>query len=194
MTTSSCPKIIGISGVASAEKTTLCKALGNMLNSIVVLWDDYEKISKEPLDYKEWFDSSQDYDVWQYDSLVKVLKTLKEGKSIISPLTGKELNSTKYIIFEAPLARKHLSTGNLIDFLIYLEIEPDIALARRLLRQYKDGKSPEEIMKELENYLKFERAQYLFSHDAKKDSDFIINAELPLELQLEGIRIWLERS
>ena len=49
-------------------------------------------------------------------------------------------------------------------------------------------------MKELENYLKFERAQYLFSHDAKKNSDCIINAELPLELQLEEVTIWLERS
>lgn len=194
MTSSNCPKIIGISGVASAGKTTLCKALGNVLNSVVVLWDDYEKISKEPLDYTKWFDSSQDYDVWKYDSLVKVLKTLKEGKSIICPLTGKELNPTKYIIFEAPLARKHPSTGNLIDSLIYLEIEPDIALARRLLRQYKDVKNSEEIIKELKNYLKFERAQYLFSHDAKKDSDCIINAELLLELQLERVMIWLERS
>lgn len=194
MTLSKCPKIIGISGVASAGKTTLCKALGKILNSIVILWDDYEKISKEPLDYKKWFDSCQDYNEWQYESLVNVLKTLKQGNSIFCPLTNIELNPTKYIIFEAPLGRKHRPTGTLIDSLLYLEIEPDIALARRLLRQYTDRKNPEEIINELENYLKFERAQYLFSHNAKQDADFTINGKFSLELQLRKVMIWLEKS
>jgi len=184
-------KIIGISGVASSGKTALCKALGKEHNAVVVLWDDYEKNSKEPSDYKKWFDSEKNYDEWQYDSLVRVLKDLKKGKSIICPITGKEVNPTKYIFFEAPLGRKHHSTGTLIDSLIYLEIEPDIALARRLIRIYKERKNAMEIISEIENYLNFERDQYLFSHNAKKDSDFIINAGLPIELQIEKVIIWL---
>lgn len=186
-------KVIGISGVASAGKTTLCKTLGEVLNAVVILWDDYEKISQEPLNYKEWFESSRNYDEWQYDSLVNVIKNLKEGKSIICPVTGKELNPTTYVIFEAPLGRKHLATGTLIDSLIYLEIEPDIALARRLIREYKNSKNPNEVFKELGNYLKFERAQYLFAHDAKKDADLIIDGSLSIELQTQEVMIWLEK-
>lgn len=180
-------RILGIGGISAAGKTTLCNALGKALDATVILWDVYEKISKEPENYFEWFQANRDYSVWKYDALAKALDMLKAGKSIICPATGKNLNPTKYVVFEAPLARKHYQTGQYIDFLIFLDTPPDIALARRLLRELQANKNAEDIKKELKNYLIFERPLYLWSHEANHQADLIVDGCLPLDDQVNYI-------
>lgn len=181
------PKIIGIGGISAAGKSTLCQALGKALDATVILWDDYEKISTEPENYFEWFQTNRDYNVWKYDALANVLKTLKAGTSTKCPITNEQLNPTKYVIFEAPLARSHYPTGQYIDYLIFLDTPSDIALARRMLREFKQNIDDREIKKELENYLAFERPIYLFSHEANHQADLIINGSLPLADQVNSI-------
>ncbi len=180
-------RIIGIGGISAAGKSTLCQALGKALDATVVLWDEYEKFSKEPENYFEWFQTSRDYNEWRYDALESVLKMLKAGKSIVCPVTGKNLNATKYVIFEAPLARKHHQTGQYIDFLIFLDTPPDIALARRLLREFQTNKDPREIINELNNYLIAERPLYLWSHEADHQAEISVNGSLSLEDQVNCI-------
>ncbi len=179
-------KVIGISGVSAAGKTTLTKALAHVLGATAIFWDDYEKISQEPTDYLKWFQSSRNYGEWKYDALANVLRTLKSGKSLICPATGRTLVPTKYIFFEAPLGRKHTQTGQYIDFLIFLNIDADIALARRLLREYRN-RSSVDILNELENYLASTRPMYLWAHESKEDADLIVDGNLTLDLQIKSI-------
>lgn len=180
-------RIIGIGGVSAAGKSTLCQALANALGATVILWDDYEKLSEEPDNYLEWFQTSKDYNVWKYDALANVLKKLKNGQSIICPATGKKLDPTKYVIFEAPLALKHPQTSRYIDFLVFLDTPPDIALARRLLREFRTVKNTEDIFNELEDYLISSRPLYLWSHEANLQADLILDGSLSLKDQVNCV-------
>lgn len=180
--------VIGIGGVSAAGKSTLCKALGKALDATVISWDDFEKISEEPKDYLAWFQTDRDYSLWKYDELALVLKTLKDGRDLVCPATKIKLISTKYVIFEAPLARKHFQTGQYVDFLIFLDTPPDIALARRMLREFGISQNCREIIKELENYLRFERPLYLGSHEARHQAELIVDGSLTVTEQVNYIR------
>jgi uridine kinase len=64
-----------------------------------------------------------------------------------------------------------------IDFAVYIDTPLDIAMARRLLRDYKD-ESIAGIHKELTNYLLRGRAAYLeMEKSVKPNSDVIIKGE-----------------
>ena len=80
------PKIIGISGVAAAGKSTLIRALASALNATSIFWDDYEQISQEPADYDTWFKSDRNYEARKYDALENSLRDLKSGKAVKCPL------------------------------------------------------------------------------------------------------------
>lgn len=148
-------------------------------------WDDYEQISQEPADYATWFKSDRNYDAWKYDALEDVLRRLKSGETIKCPVTGKILQPNKYILFEAPLGRKHQQTGQYIDTLIFVDIDPDIALARRILREYQSSKNIADVFDDLNNYLTSSRPLYVWSHEAKNDADIIVDGTMPIDMQVQ---------
>ena len=145
-------KVIGISGAAGFGKTTLAHALGKTLNATTVFWDDYDELSKEPQDYIKWYKTSKNYSEWDYGVLAEVLKSLKYGESVVCPATKRVLEPTKFIIFDAPLGYRHTQTGKYIDFLIFPNTPPDVALARRLLRDFrqKELAGIDEVLNEIE--------------------------------------------
>lgn len=98
----------------------------------------------------------------------------------------KKLMPTNYIVFDAPLGRKHIATGQYIDFLIYLNTPLDIALARRLLRDYKD-KNNAKIIDALIFYLVSSRPLYVMDYDSKEECDLIIDGSQPLNIQIQTI-------
>jgi uridine kinase len=186
-------KIIGITGISAAGKTTLARTLGEMYEATVLLWDDYEATSIEPEDYAKWFHSDRNYSKWEYDTLETTLKQLKEGETVSCPAKKRELLPTKYVFFEAPLGWKHTKTSRFIDFYIYLQTSPDIALARRLLREFKGKKNAkiEDMLFELDDYLKHSRKLYLWSHQAIDKANLIIAGDLPIMQQVEKVKIAL---
>jgi len=177
-------KIVGISGVSGSGKTTLTKKLKRILHATTIFWDDFDEISQAPKDYVEWFKTSKDYQEWRYDALTETLISLKCGKEVLCPATNKILKPTPIVLFDAPLGYRHHATGAQIDFLIYLDTPPDIALARRLLR---DRPNPQ---KEMKHYLAKARPVYMLSYEQKNECDFIIDGSLPLE---EIVKICLSR-
>jgi uridine kinase len=174
-------KIIGISGVGGAGKSVLTNALGKALNATILFWDDFDEISKAPENYIEWYSKSKDYSEWKYDALAKVLNQLKMGEKIICPATKKELVPTDYIVFDAPLGRKHIVTGQYIDYSIFLNTPLDIALARRILRDFREKSNNTEIFEELDFYLTSSRPLYMMDYDAKEKYDFIVDGSLPVD-------------
>ncbi|NNM44135.1 MAG: AAA family ATPase [Chlamydiae bacterium] len=176
------PIIIGISGIAGAGKSTLIKKLAEALHATTLFWDDYDEISSGPKDYVEWYKSSRDYDEWVYAALANTLKKLKEEKKVVCPATKKELVPTKYILLDAPLGYCHKATGQHIDFLICLDTPPDIALARRLLRDHQSHSECKKMKEDLEYYLAYSRPLFILTSEQKK-SDLLLNGSLPLEKQ-----------
>ena len=175
-------KVIGISGVGGAGKSVLTNALGKALNATILFWDDFDEISKDPENYIEWYNTSKDYSEWKYDSLAEVLKQLKMRKKIVCPATKKELIPTDYIVFDAPLGRKHIATGQYIDYSIFLNTPLDVALARRILRDFREKSNLNitEIFEELDFYLTSSRPLYEMHYD-EKEYDFIVDGTLPVD-------------
>lgn len=176
--------IIGLSGVSGAGKTTLARKLGEALKATTLFWDDYDGISKAPADYVAWFHSKERNTAeWQYEALENVLKTLKSGKSLLCPASNRQLISTPYIIFDAPFGYSHKATGQYIDFLIFLDTPPDIALARRLIRDARDQNT----LEELQFYLSDARAVYIDSYLERKNCDLIVDGSLSIRDQEKAV-------
>jgi uridine kinase len=173
-------KIVGISGVSGSGKTTLAQSLGKAVNATTIFWDDFDPISEGPSDYVEWFENSRDCNDWKYDALAEVLRSLKQGKTLVCPATQRRLVPTEYIVFDAPLGYEHQATGQWIDFLIFLDTPPDVALARRLIRDYRSLAHPsgDKILKEVEDYLSSTRPVYLASYEKKNESDLLLDGSL----------------
>ncbi|MBX9704030.1 MAG: AAA family ATPase, partial [Silvanigrellaceae bacterium] len=133
-------KIIGIMGISGAGKTTVTKKLAESLHSTVVFWDEFDDISTSPEDLIEWYKNSKDYTAWNYQGLADTLNTLKQGNRAIHPVNHEELIPTEVILFDAPLGFKHQQTGKYIDYLVCIDTPLDIALARRLLRDFQNKK------------------------------------------------------
>lgn len=155
----------------------LTKALGKRLNATILFWDDFDEISQEPKDYIEWYNTSRDYSEWKYDTLAEVLKQLKSGKKVICPATKKELIPTDYIVFDASLGRKHTVTGQYIDYSIFLNTPLDVALARRILRDFRDkaNLNINEIFEELDFYITSSRPLYVMDYEEKEKFDYVVD-------------------
>lgn len=177
-------KIIGISGIGGSGKSVVTKALGKALGATMIFWDDFDEISKDPEDLIEWYNSTQDYSKWKYDSLAEVLKELKTGKKVICPATKKELIPTQYIVFDAPLGRRHTETGKYIDYSIFLNTSLDVALARRVLRDFRDQSNLNiaEIFEELDFYLTTSRPLYAMNYTNMELHNFIADGNEPLDI------------
>jgi uridine kinase len=179
--------IIGISGIGGAGKSTLTQALGDALNATMIYWDDFDSISIEPDDFIQWYHAGRDYSAWQYDALAEVLKQLKMGNAVLCPATQKTLVPTPYIIFDAPLGRKHTATGQYIDYAIFLNTPLDIAMARRILRDFRDQpvRNSSELFEELEFYLNSSRPLYAMAYEDNDYYDLIMDGSLSKEVQLK---------
>jgi uridine kinase len=175
-------KILGISGISGAGTTTTTKALSHRLDVTALYWNDFDDISFGPEDYVEWYRTSGDYADWKYPALENTLKELKSGNSIAHPATGQLLSASPLIIFDSSLGRMHKATAQYVDYFIHLDTSMDIALARRIIRDYCDKKDApaQEILSELEWYLNEGRP--LFDATAEKSSaDFVVNGDLPTQ-------------
>jgi uridine kinase len=182
-------KIIGISGIGGAGKSVLTNALSKALNATIIFWDDFDEISKDPADLIKWYNSTQDYSEWKYDSLAEVLKELKAGRKVICPATKKELIPTQYIVFDAPLGRRHSATGQYIDYSIFLNTPLDVALARRVLRDFRDKSNLNitKIFEELDFYLTSSRPLYEMNYEKMELSDYIADGNQPIDKLVTSI-------
>lgn len=182
-------KIIGISGIGGAGKSVLTHALGGALNATILFWDDFDEISQDPVDYIEWYKNNRDYSEWKYDALAEVLRQLKLGKKVICPATKKELIPTDYIVFDAPLGRKHTATGQYIDYSIFLNTPLDVALARRVLRDFRDKSNLNitEIFEELDFYLTASRPLYTMNYEETEKFDCVVDGNQSVDKLVAAI-------
>ncbi|MBF0206621.1 MAG: hypothetical protein HQK53_07005, partial [Oligoflexia bacterium] len=174
---SSLPKIIAIMGISGAGKTVLTKSLSKALNATAIFWDDFDPISSGPDDLVKWYLQSRDVNDWKYDELARVLRELKEGQNVSCPLTAKELVPTKYIIFDAPLGRRHTATAKYIDQLILIDTPLDVALVRRLLREKNSALLHGSIYDELNFYLEHSRPLFVIDDECRRQCDLILTGE-----------------
>jgi uridine kinase len=191
--------VVGSSSPSGGGKTTVVSKVAEVLrDAVVITFDDYDGSNMHPTSYRHWLAEGADYNAWHTPRLAEDLKRLKHKQEIISPIDGKKVWPASYILFDAPLGRAHGETGQYIDLMVYLDTPLDIAMARRILRDFYGGTSilsgqeAELLRRELESYLEVSRAAYLeLDKQVKPKSDLILDGTLkPEELVIrivEGI-------
>ena len=192
--------VIAISSVSGGGKTTLVKRTVDLLQGTAIFFDDYASVSEYPSDIKKWVDDGADVNEWKTPQFARDLAALKRGESIVSPKDGVSILPSEYIVIEEPMGRKRLEMTHLIDFVAVIETPLEIALSRRLLRDFIPS-STEEIEKGtrdqlaatlgqivsnlkgfLEGYLHVVRDIYITVHEqAKENCDLVLDGSLSVD-------------
>ncbi|NPD88737.1 MAG: hypothetical protein HGN29_08425 [Asgard group archaeon] len=187
---SSSSLVIGICGIVSAGKTSLIKDVAKSLqDSVSMLWDDYDHLVKlEFEDPKKWVKDGCDTNRWKTEQFIEDLRSLKDGKQILHPITKEKINPARYIFVEDPTGRTRNEMKTLVDYLIFIDLPHEISLARtynRELNNMQKLQNPEELV----NLLKFYTQRYLdWFHSALKiieerireDADLIVDGLKPI--------------
>jgi uridine kinase len=187
--------VIAIAGPSGAGKSTLIESLVARLGSANALsLDDYQASSTYP-PVKQWLEGGADPDQFQTPQFITDALALREGKSIIHPVTGKVVKLARYLVLEEPFGRARSGMRELIDFVVYLEIPLEIAHARKILRKneflpWEDN--PDLFIQNLREhllwYIDFGRDFYLAAEkSACQDCDLIVDGTLPTEQMADKI-------
>lgn len=139
------PFVVAIAGVSGGGKTTIAKCLNEkLLNSKILYFDDYDFDGPDSI--IDWVDKGANYE-WNLTPLIRDLKAL---------LT----EQLDYIVIDFPFAYKHFKTSKMIDFAVFIDTPLDIAMARRVIRDFENS-SNENIVLEMKNYISQGRRGYL---------------------------------
>lgn len=179
--------IIGVAGASGCGKTYFSELLKSKLGNEgveIISCDNYYKPypgGKAPADFN--WDVPEALDL---DLLKGHLASLKAGKSIEVPkydfLTSQRSKSEvgldggalKIIIVEGLFVFLDTSLRDLFNLKIFTWLEPDICLARRLVRDFKErGKAYEETIHQYQTQVK--PAYVNFIEPTKKYADLIIS-------------------
>lgn len=177
--------VIGIAGGSGSGKSTLTKNIKERFkdNVTVILHDDYYK-AHDDLTYENRCLLNYDIpDAYDTSLLVKDLRKLKEGQSIVSPVydysvhnrskSTKQVEPTSVIILEGILILEDLRLCDLCDIKIFVDTDADVRLLRRIKRDMnKRARSFESIY---DQYLTTVKPMHeLYVEPSKKNADLVI--------------------
>ncbi|MFQ6026482.1 MAG: hypothetical protein ACE5Q6_03085 [Dehalococcoidia bacterium] len=181
--------VIGISSPSGGGKTTLTRRVAELLpEAIAIFFDDYDFDTIHPDSFRKWLEQGADYNAWKTPKLAKDLQRLRSRQSIVSPVDGLAIIPSKFVVFDAPLGYAHSETAELIDFMVFIDTPLDVAMARRLLRDFpstsKDGLSSriDCLRAQLNAYVDYGRLAYLeMDQQIKSGCDLIIDGTRPVD-------------
>ncbi|WP_112182501.1 hypothetical protein [Paraliobacillus zengyii] len=174
------PIVIAIASVSGGGKTTIVSHLNSSLPNVKALFfDDYE--FDGPDDFIEWMNNGCNPNEWNLSPLIKDLKML-----LMEPLD--------YILLDFPYAYKHSKTSEYIDFAVFIDTPLDIAMARRVTRDFKDS-SVKNILLDMNNYIRRGRIGYLnMLETIKPNSEFIVDGTLSISEIVNSITLKLKEK
>lgn len=177
MTTRPKPLVISVAAVSGGGKTTVTKRLAEILNrSKALYFDDYE-FSGEPDDLCEWVAQGADCNVWN-------LSPLRSELQFLSLCHKPPLD---FIVMDYPFAYLHEEMKSLIDFAIFIDTPLDMAMARRIVRDYT-ADTMNRVASDMLHYLDRGRPAYMHMlRTVKPSSDIVVDGELPLTTIIDTI-------
>jgi uridine kinase len=187
------PRIITISGIAGAGKSTLVRGLHKHLRNTSVLyydaydgaeshwWPAFDNQGSLRLNIARWVREGGDPN--QYVSIPRLaldIAKLRAGRPISMPRPSfevQEVPAADYILFEEPFGRARFEISKLVDYSIHLDLPLDVALARTVLRQKDNGGDPIALVERhlLEGLSNFFKAQ---AEAGKACADLVLDATL----------------
>ncbi|WP_017185125.1 hypothetical protein [Alkalibacillus haloalkaliphilus] len=173
------PFIVSIAAVSGGGKTTITNQLiENLPESEALYFDDYE-FEGAPSNLVKWVHDGANYNVWILTPLVHDIQSIIEREQV------------KYLILDFPFAYLNEQMKTYIDLAIYIDTPLDVALARRMVRDF-EGQTVSEVMGDLKFYLKYGREAFWAMEYVKENSDMIVDGTKPLEVLVNVILEKLE--
>jgi len=131
------PYTIAINSVSGGGKTSLAKLLQeSLVASVVFCFDDFDKTNRYPEDFYEWWKRGADLREFDCPGLRKAV--------------DEEIRTARidFIILDYPFGRDHPRFENLIGLSVFVDTLLDVAMARRIMRDYGAvaGKATSEVL------------------------------------------------
>lgn len=155
------PTIIAVAAPIGGGKTAVSRSVAAQLPGTAVLsFDHYEQATGQPIqNLQGWLQRGADFDEFVVPALREDLARLKRGEAVHDPATRAVIAPGRYLVFENPLGREARSLAPFVDLLLWVDVPPDVALARKLrelvgrLRQESGRERDAERLAWLEQYL-----------------------------------------
>jgi len=146
------PFIVAINAVSGGGKTALAQLLHRSLpESALFCFDDFEATNNYPSNFFEWHQRGGNLEEFDCPGMrAAVDEAIRQGKN-------------KYIVLDYPLGREHPRFSDLIDLSVWLDTPLDVAMARRILRDYPASSLLGPLREDLNEYLVRGRLLYLDS-------------------------------
>jgi hypothetical protein len=130
-------RVVAVAAPVGGGKTTLVRGLAEHFSGAsTVYFDHYERITEQSIEsIGDWMREGADLNRIVVPGLAEDLQSLKRGVAVTDPLTRSAIASSEFILFETQFGRAHAASGQHIDYLVWLDIPLDIALARKI-RQF----------------------------------------------------------
>ena len=188
--------VIGVSSYSGGGKSSVALRLAEILDHASVIYtDDYDEFSVLPEDYEAWLKQGAPRSAFSRPLLADHVHRLRSGESVAHPVTGEEIGATPFIVFDCPDGRSSEFQGA-IDLMVFLDTPLDIAMARRIFRDYY-GESQiltelqsKALRSDLDGYMKYGRQAYLeMDKTVKPDCDLILDGTQSVEKLAEQIAV-----
>ncbi|MDJ1477933.1 hypothetical protein QBX67_22750 [Bacillus sp. LS15-K4] len=174
-------KIITVAAVSGGGKTTVTERLSQKLTNSKALYFDSYNFDNSPADICKWIDDGANYDEWVLTPLINDIQRSIQDSSL------------DYIIVDYPFAYLNSEMREVIDVTIFIDTPLDIAMARRILRDFKED-TMSEIQNDLKHYITYARKAYLEAlHTVKPNSDIVLDGSLSVDEIINQILETLNR-
>lgn len=168
-------KVIAVAAVTAGGKTTVVNEIKKKLPRTAALYFDDYSFDGEVENFYQWVMDGADYQVWDLSPLEKDILAIKD--------------SGRYdtLLLDYPFAYRNDMIKKYIDVAVFIDTPLDIAMARRVLRDFKDA-TADEIRGDMEMYLKYARIAYVqMLKDIRPSSDYVIDGAQDLESIVDEI-------
>ena len=161
------PFVVSVSAVSGGGKTTIVDLLKQNLSPCSVLYfDDYD-FSGTPDNLVEWAAQGADFNLWDLEPLKRDILTIRKQSRM------------QYLLLDYPFGYENSLIRPWIDFAVFLDTPLDIALCRRIQRDYTGGPAGE-LLSDLRFYAEKGREAYLpMLYQVKPGVDLIVDDTLP---------------
>jgi uridine kinase len=166
--------VIAINSVSGGGKTSLARLVQESLpDATLFCFDDFDATNIYPDDYYDWWMRGGNLEEFDCPGMrAAVDAEIRHGR-------------TQYIVMDYPFGRDHPRFCNAIDLSVWLDTPLDVAMARRILRDFtaREDSAQEQLdrlREDLNHYVVKSRPLYLDDRH-RKTADLVLDGSKQLE-------------
>ncbi len=183
------PYVIAINSVSGGGKTALATLVAATLpQSMLFCFDDFDATNIYPDDFYEW--SQRGANPLEIDCPgmgEAVARAISQG-------------GFDYLVLDCPLGRSHPRFASIIDLAIFIDTPLDVAMARRVLRNYaavSDGDAADQLRmlcKGMVHYLAKARYPYLEAYKQKATCELVLDGWQELAVLRDQVVSYIQEN